>query len=342
MAGLLTHRKSEIVSVDAADVAQRRAVRVVSRESRRVDPGRVPSPRQAAAAWRALGQASVGLGERRQRSRLLGARGVRSSERQRGAVTASRRPSAAEWASRTATKDGRKLTAEAATGTSAWCFSVARLPLPESHADGVQWVAFLSLPIDEQVKRFESSGHQQVIREVLAARHDPTSKRWRRKYFCIEEVVTEWATQLQSGRPHREAQDCIRQIEKLSWDAKLADADREVQASQWEVSRRRLITCLREALITGCGLKRLLNRFYNAVDDKNKRVGTYVKSILEDPALVNSNFAPLAYDVLMYQLRSRPPLGRSRTSRVSGRGRALPPHPYQHGASHGRGRPSLG
>ena len=173
-----------------------------------------------------------------------------------------------------------------------------------TEAGASRWVEFLGLSMDEQLKMFESSSHKQTIKEVLAARLDPTAERWRRRHFVIEEVVTEWAAQVSARIPHRDAQDSIRQLEKLNWDPKLGDSDREVQAAAWDSARRRIISCFREALVTGCALKRLLGRFYISVGQKNVRVGTYIKSILEDPTLVNSGFAPLAFDVFMYDTDS--------------------------------------
>ena len=155
------------------------------------------------------------------------------------------------------------------------------------NADPTRWVEFLNLPLSEQLKMFEASSHKQTIREVLLARIDPTSKRWRRRNFTTDEVVSEWALQMNSRVVHRDAADSMRQLEKLTWDSKLGDSDRDVQAATWDNTRRRMISCLGEALITGCALKRLLNRFYNSVDQKNKRIATYIKNILEDPTLIN-------------------------------------------------------
>ena len=67
----------------------------------------------------------------------------------------------------------------------------------------------------------------------------------------------------------------------MGQSAQRCDSDRDVQAATWDNTRRRMISCLGEALITGCALKRLLNRFYNSVDQKNKRIATYIKNILE-------------------------------------------------------------
>ena len=172
------------------------------------------------------------------------------------------------------------------------------------NADPSRWVEFLNLPLSDQLKMFDASSHKQTIREVLLARIDPTSKRWRRRNFTTEEVVSEWALQMNSRVVHRDAADSMRQLEKLTWDSKLGDSDRDVQAATWDNTRRKMISCLGEALITGCALKRLLNRFYNSVDQKNKRIATYIKNILEDPTLINSGFAPLVFDVFMYDTDS--------------------------------------
>ena len=89
---------------------------------------------------------------------------------------------------------------------------------------------------------FDASSHKQTIREVLLARIDPTSKRWRRRNFTTEEVVSEWALQMNSRVVHRDAADSMRQLEKLTWDSKLGDSDRDVQAATWENTRRKMIS----------------------------------------------------------------------------------------------------
>ena len=169
----------------------------------------------------------------------------------------------------------------------------------------VDWrVAFLDKELSVQMEHFLTSTQQEIIRALLLSPADNTGMVWRSRAFATPINVTKWARWVDSVEPHREAGKALERLQKFRFSKGLQALDHAVQAGAWNSTRCMLINCMRTCLCCGCDIESILRDLMAAAgaDHGNMRVLNITRTAMGDN--LNSLYAPLAVDALMYKLDS--------------------------------------